>query len=389
MKRILSVVMVAILIVVMFCGCDINTVETEYKDKLESVVSLYPLYQRLSDKEKQIYINICTTLEAHSEKAIILGLYDTQEQADEAVKRAQNMLVEISYEHPEYFWVDTKTCMVNKIRIVNKYLTSINLTYTIDKESAEDEKETFNKKVDEILSVANDKNNLFDKVLYIYDTILSITEYDWDMYENKDDPLVGRSAYGCIVDGKTVCSGYSMAFNLFMKRLGVESGVEFDIYDFCLENDNDDIHVWNYCKLDGEYYYFDLTWDDTTLEGAEYDPYLDYSHIYFAVTKDELAKSNSKMLSDAPTPECNGTEYNYFRKKGLNIQNYSFELAKSLITGQQNQKYAAIRFDSDTELLKAENELMQQGKIWLILPDKDDIKYVISGANLHMYIFFD
>lgn len=389
MKRVVSLGLSVLLIVVIFCGCfdGESALKTEYKAKIENSDISYPLYDRLSDEDKNIYTEMCVRIENHSKNSIYLGIYDTEDDADEAVRNARNILYQLAYEHPDYFWVDPYTCMLNKYNIFGKYYVSISIVYIIDEEETADKKEIFDKKVDEILKIANENNLLFDKLLSIYDAILSGAEYDRSIIDNKNTDLLERNAYGCLVEGKTICSGYSMAFNLFMQKLGLECGVEFNNYDFSLETE--DSHVWNYCKLDGEYYYFDPTWDDTLFEDERYKPYIEYSHIYFAVNKDELSKSNLTMLSEVPTPSCEGIEYNYFIYKNQNISEYSFDAAKSVILEQDENKYVELRFDTPDQLLKAEDELMLQGYIYLILDSKENIRYVISDSGLHMYIFFD
>lgn len=187
------------------------------------------------------------------------------------------------------------------------------------------------------------------------------------------------------MDGKTICSGYTLAFDAIMKRLGFECGVEFNNYsNFSILTG----HVWNYCKIEDDYYYFDLTWDDTGFDSEYYKQYFDYSYAYFGITKDELSKTNFSLSSDAPTPYCSGTKYNYFIYKGYNFSEYNFETAKEAILKQASQDYAVLRFDSYGKLLEAERELFKEGKINSILPNKSDIRYIISNSSLYLYIFF-
>lgn len=386
MKKIIAFTVVLALILSMVCGCDVNTVKKDYKNQLEDNISFYPFYQRLSAQDKETYITICTAIQGHSDRAVSMGIYDSEAESEEEVKRIQKILIELSYEHPEYFWVNSSTCMVNTKKIFDKYLVTINLIYTVSKDEIDEKKRIFDEKINDILTAAQKENDIFNKVLYVYDTLLYNAEYDWEMLEDEEKYTLGSSAYSCIVDGKTICSGYSKAFNLLMQRMGIEGGVEFDSYDHFVDEDR---HVWNYCKLDGEYYYFDLTWDDSVFDTQEFEKYIDHSHIYFAVTDDELAKTNLKMSDNDFIPECNGTKYNYYVKKDLNISKYSFELAKKRIKSQEAQKYVTLKFDSYEQLLLAEEDLLLQGKIYLIMPDKKNISYVLSDTNLHMFIFYD
>ena len=111
--------------------------------------------------------------------------------------------------------------------------------------------------------------------------------------------------------------------------------------------------------------------------------------MYFGITKDELSKSNFTLAEEAPTPDCNGTKFNYFVYKNQSFHSYNFEAVKASILNQTNEKFIALRFDNYGELLKAERELLTEGQINTILPEKENIRYVISNPSLHLYIFFN
>ena len=388
-KKFISIGMSVILIVLVFCGCTDNNKEliAKYKVKIENSEITYPLYERLSDEEKELYLQMCARIENHSEDDIKLGAFKTKEEGEAAIKRVHEILVELAYEQPQYFWVNTNTCLTNNVKIFGEYYATVKMVYIMDQDERAEKQVVFDKRVNEILDAANSKEQLFDKVLYIYDEIMADTVYDHEVLELEKPPALKLNAYGCLVGGSTVCSGYSMAFNFLMQKLGLESGVEFNSYDIYLEFE--DRHVWNYCKLDGDYYYFDLTWDDTLFEDEMYDPYIEYSHLYFAISKDELLKSNDTILNDVPTPYCDGTKYNYYIYKNQNVSKYSFDAVKPIILEQSNNKYIELRFDDAEQTLKAEDELMTKGYIYIILKNKKDIRYVISDSGLHMYIFFD
>lgn len=253
------------------------------------------------------------------------------------------------------------------------------------KDEALAKKERFDEKINTIVSTADSKPSDFEKIVYVHDYILENCYYDDEIIKSDDYNTTAINAYGCLMDGKTICSGYTLAFDAIMKRLGFECGVEFNNYsNFSILTG----HVWNYCKIEDDYYYFDLTWDDTAFDSEYYKQFFDYSHTYFGITKDELSKTNFTLSSDAPTPYCSGTKYNYYGYNGYNFSEYSFEAVKEAILKQASQNYAVLRFNDYSTLLQAERELLKENKINSILPDKSDIRYIISKSRLHLYIFF-
>lgn len=393
MKKYKSLWYVVTILILCFVigGCDKNDsaqIKKELQDRIDSNSAIYPVYYALNEEEKELYIDICAAIEGHK-TSVYIGEFDSKEESDEAIKWIKNIYRQLIYEQPDYFWVDPYRYTVNEVRDGKKYSLSLLFSYIIDEETATIKKEEYQQKVNEIVDAAKAETGIFNKVLYVYDSILENCEYDNELYADAKKSEVsdlGVSAYGCLVEGKTICSGYTLAFTSIMQKLGIETGSEFNNYDeFSIIAG----HVWNYCKLDGEYYYFDLTWDDTVFDSESYKPYMDHSYMYFGITKDELSKSNFTMTEDAPTPECNGTKYNYFVYKNQSFAQYDFEMVKASILNQVNEKYVALRFNSYGELLRAERELLTEGKIHTILPGKVNVRYVISNSSLHLYIFFD
>ena len=85
----------------------------------------------------------------------------------------------------------------------------------------------------------------FEKEVEIVKWLVAICEYDdygeWD----------NTTAYGCIVNGKAVCSGYAEAFLQTARACGLEA-----------RHVRNSDHEWNLVKLDGDWYHVDVTWED-------------------------------------------------------------------------------------------------------------------------------
>lgn len=109
--------------------------------------------------------------------------------------------------------------------------------------------------------------SLVDKASYVSNKIAgNITDSDMSELEKADavyeyliknveygdvnNPL-SYTAYGALAGGKAVCQGYSGAFNMLCKAAGVMS---LSVY-------NDD-HMWNVVLADGQFYHYDVTFDD-------------------------------------------------------------------------------------------------------------------------------
>lgn len=96
-------------------------------------------------------------------------------------------------------------------------------------------------------------------------------------YEEYCNGAIPRSSYGitgAINDGRAVCQGYAETFQYFMDVLGIECRVIGGTAWNSLASGG---HAWNKLKVDGQWYYIDVTWDDPVPDRAgrvRYDYYL-------------------------------------------------------------------------------------------------------------------
>ena len=109
-----------------------------------------------------------------------------------------------------------------------------------------------------------------EKIEKVHDYILSNTVYD-----SESDNLDTTSAYGSLILGHAVCSGYSDAMALFLDK--------FNIPNLKISSAN---HVWNLVYLDNNWLHLDLTWDD--IENNR------YRDNYFLITKEKLFSLDTK-----------------------------------------------------------------------------------------------
>ncbi len=389
MKKWLAFLLVCALLCM--CGCSQKTQQNDAKKDDEIIypsideVNASSFYDSLAEEEKDIYRRICSAIEQHNTEEVILAELDSKEACEQLAEKVATMYTYLVYEQPQYFWVNASEHQSIIWNQGNDYQLRIRLSYLMEQDEAREKTIAFDARVNEIVQEAKQQGGTFEQVLSVYEAIIRGTEYDKQLAESDVSADLGRSAYGCLVDGKTVCSGYALAFNMVMKELGYECGVEFDTLGMSSLSDG---HVWNYAKLDGEYYYFDLTWDDTAFDGAEYKDYIDCSHMYFAITEEELQVSHT-ISEKSISPSCVGETYNYFRYRNLNMEQYDFESAKEKILSQENEHCVALRFETEEELLKAEKDLLEDGKIYEILTDMKRAMYAKSDAKLHLYLFFE
>ena len=85
------------------------------------------------------------------------------------------------------------------------------------------------------------------------------------MVVDKIEYTYGYSDVPAALDGKSVCNGYALLFNMMCNRAGIKS-------DVCIGKvSSGEYHAWNRVTLnDGSYRYVDTTWADTGNRNSKY-----------------------------------------------------------------------------------------------------------------------
>lgn len=207
------------------------------------------------------YVDNYENAEVHSKKEIIDSIYYLINSGVSYSKRYCAKDYTSCYQDMESISNDT-----NLLSILNNYvhpfnsfdsiifnfdenIIEIEIKHTYSKENIE----ALNKKIDELMS-KEIKNNMTieEKIKAIHDYIINHTEYDTLKTNNiHDTTYKSNTAYGVLLEGYGICSGYSDAMKLFLDKLNV--------INYKISNDQ---HIWNLVYLNGKWLHLDLTWDD-------------------------------------------------------------------------------------------------------------------------------
>lgn len=160
----------------------------------------------------------------------------------------------------------------NSFKTIKTKVSSNNeITLEIQKKYSEEKINKINELVNNIISEL-DLNNIDDltKIERIHNYILNHTVYD-----KNTNSFDINSAYGSLIEGHAVCSGYADAFSIFMNI--------YKIPNIRVSSEN---HLWNLVYINGKWLHIDLTWDDS--ENNKYD------NNYFLITKEKLFSLDTK-----------------------------------------------------------------------------------------------
>lgn len=230
-------------------------------------------------------------------------------------------------DHPELFYVDgysyTKYTRGEKI-------TSIEFSgsYTMDFDTAVERREQIETAVAEILAGVNADASDYEKVKYVYETLIQNTDYRLDSPDN-------QNVYSVFINHASVCQGYAKATQYLLDKLGIECSLVLGTVD------TGEGHAWNLVKVDGSYYYVDTTWGDASYQingGDELSGYVppEINYDYLCVTTSELLRTHD-LSGQIPMPQCISNENNYYVREGALFARYDKTQMKELFNHAMDQ----------------------------------------------------
>lgn len=293
-----------------------GSAEEEAFSFLTEAASVYA-YNSLSDMERIWYRDM----------EEILGTFGTGQKLSKACLESgmdetdvDRIFQCVLNDHPELFYVEgysyTKYTRGEKI-------TSIEFSgnYTMDYDTAVERKAEIEAAAEEILAGIDGELSEYEKVKYVYETLIQNTDYQLDSPDN-------QNIYSVFINHTSVCQGYAKATQYLLNRLGIECSLVLGTVD------TGEGHAWNLVKVDGSYYYVDTTWGDASyqISGGEASngytmPEINYD--YLCVTTGELLRTHT-LNGQLPMPQCVATENNYYVREGALFAEYDRDQMKEL-----------------------------------------------------------
>ena len=298
-------------------------------------------YQQLSDYEKETYDSLYMACKEYKDEVSIKPV------KTEEFERA---LYAFRDDHPEFFWMQgsvVQTTLINGSVYKAAYNVPLN---------AESKMKELEKKAEEILRYAPKSD--YEKVKYFYEYIINNTDYDLNAPDN-------QTAYSALINGRSVCAGYSGAFLYLCDKAGIYCGYASG------EVVGRGLHGWNFVRLNGKYYWVDVTWGDPAFEdGFVRENNLNYD--YLCVTDKEILAD--RILSNDPRyseynraavfayPQCTDNSLNYYVQAGCYFESYDKDMIYEYILtqiGDEGNKRVEMKFASEEAYLMALNDTIR------------------------------
>lgn len=315
-------------------------------------------YEELNEEEKKLYSIILSEIYTQPEKI------EVPELTEGDLKKVYRAL---SYDNPDLFNIGLKCKMYT-----SGYKSFFEIDYVIDYD-------TYKKYIGEVEAIANvivaEANKLtsdYEKEKYVHDYIINHCTYT--------TPVEGSNAnniYGCLVEGKAGCEGYSRAFQYILNKLNIDNRVITG--EAAQDGVNYIPHMWSYVTISGKNYFVDVTWDDPSSSQAV------LLHNYFNVNTEEILKRHRNLQQVVPLSV--DTEHNYFIMEGSYIKVGSGEAFETGVYNAinnakyNNQSVVELRFPDGAVAAQALNTLFTEGAIYSIYREAD-IPIQASGATI-------
>ncbi len=272
--------------------------EPEAPDGQEEEFSGRFYYMYLSDSLKVVYKEVYESILSGKETEVSTLIKDN---LDIAFQCVLNDFPEIFYVSGYHYTEHTRAAETVKL--------IFSADYTMTKEEIDAAQIQIDAYVQKCLAGMNSSMSQYEQVKYIYDYIITNTEYDLNAPNNQNICSV-------FIEGKSVCQGYAEAMEYLLQK----KGFVISVVNGHVENGNR--HAWNILMVDGNYYYLDATWGDVDYQSSEgtdtgiAKEVMPVNYDYFLITTEQLNVTH-QINNIVSMPACVATQNNYYRKEGL------------------------------------------------------------------------
>lgn len=222
-------------------------------------------------------------------------------------------------DHPEIFYVDGYS--YNKYSLGDKAVSiRFSGTYNCDEATAREKALQINVSVENFLADAPDTDSEYEKVKYVYETLVLNTDYDLSSDDN-------QNIYSVFVNHKSVCLGYAKATQYLLLKLGIECTLVQGTVE------SGEAHAWNLVNVDGDYYFVDTTWGDASYQDSESNSEMYYNssinYDYLCVTTSQLLRTHT-IEGYVELPVCTATAANYYVREDALFYEYDADRIRKL-----------------------------------------------------------
>ena len=215
----------------------------------------------------------------------------------------------------------------------------------------------------------------YEKIKYLHDYIVKHTDYTLDTEEN-------QNIISVLLEGKSVCSGYTKTLQFLLGQAGVEAAYVWGKARG--SGGGSELHSWNLVCADGDWYYVDVTFDDPTVTGTGEDKST-LQYTFFCVTSEELGRTH-EALHPEYLPNCTATADNYFVREGRMLESYDPVKLQVIFDGANagGAESVTFRCKNGAVYREVKQKLIDEKEMFRYMGGRERVGYQADDA---MYIF--
>ncbi len=320
----------------------------------------YFYYSRLTPTKQEVYTQMLEAVKNHEQKIIVSGC---------EFKDVEQVWHAILYDHPELFWFRSFSMLDNEVTLIYG--------------ASAEEVATLQKRIDEeaakYLADIDDTMSAYDVAVRLHIKIINSVDYD-TIALNKEKQEGGpetekidyiRSICGVFIDKKAVCAGYASALQYLLQKCGIEAA-----YAAGIVKKSGGGHAWVVTKIDGDYYYIDSTWDDSsdTVQTVK-DTNIAFS--FFCITTEEILRTRNFERCPIAMPEFTATKANYYVHNGFLIDSYDLAKIKEIakVSAESKRSHFTVKCTSRALYNQTKQKLIHERD------DRDEALRVAAKAD--------
>lgn len=322
--------------------------EAESGNPLQWDLSLLPYRAMLSPDEQAVYDEIYANIAAMSNH------FTLKHQA--LASRIDSIVHAVYYDNPELFWIDAS---YRYGYTSDNRVTDVTIAFNTLAGNIEAAKANFDSAAQELIAQAEGLASNVEKEKFVHDAIVANVDYQLGSAQN-------QSAYSALVTKRSVCAGYSRAFQYIMMKLGIPCY-------YCVGFAGED-HAWNIIGLDGDFYNVDLSWDDPIGSAPG-----EIHYEYYNITDDQIEYDHRRDDLSVNLPPCTASALSY---------NNAFSPDPPVREGGSPQDYHDLGY-TDDDVIRSVEEYYARSREALeeAGPGQSTVSLLLENGRLRQQIF--
>lgn len=157
-------------------------------------------------------------------------------------------------DHPLYYWM-----LGNVMYTSSEIITCVDYNYANGSDRVAKNAQLYDE-ITKYLNAVSGETSDYRIALALHDEIINNIDYARDESGAVVDASWAHTVLGALDRKQAVCDGYSRTFQMLLSACSVNSAMVTGVAT--QDNGGSEGHAWNIAQIDGDWYWFDLTWDD-------------------------------------------------------------------------------------------------------------------------------